>query len=284
MSKISNTKQNRIKIKRLLNKGLSIELLSKLNEGGMNMLHTMVIKEEEPKTAEELSKDHLALSTAYSEISKKEEEMGDLEENFPDASVDGKKLKKDVNGKKDVIDENDLEEGYDEDTIHPGEGEVTQDPHQVGPDTDDGFGNPKEDDDGMGMFEGVTKQHLIEKFASKAQARYFYAKSNEPGKEGKKWKKYTKEFSDDTEDFDTLPEKVEQDESIENTNPKLVENENQYELLGKLKDITATIKALRKASSEECVKMARKCFEDVHHDQIANLLYNFPLDHVNKET
>jgi len=224
MSKISNTKQNRIKIKRLLNKGLSIELLSKLNEGGMNMLHTMVIKEEEPKTAEELSKDHLALSTAYSEISKKEEEMGDLEENFPDASVDGKKLKKDVNGKKDVIDENDLEEGYDEDTIHPGEGEVTQDPHQVGPDTDDGFGNPKEDDDGMGMFEGVTKQHLIEKFASKAQARYFYAKSNEPGKEGKKWKKYTKEFSDDTEDFDTLPEKVEQDESIENTNPKLVEN------------------------------------------------------------
>ena len=224
MSKISNTKQNRIKIKRLLNKGLSIELLSKLNEGGMNMLHTMVIKEEEPKTAEELSKDHLALSTAYSEISKKEEEMGDLEENFPDASVDGKKLKKDVNGKKDVIDENDLEEGYDEDTIHPGEGEVTQDPHQVGPDTDDGFGNPKEDDDGMGMFEGVTKQHLIEKFASKAQARYFYAKSNEPGKEGKKWKKYTKEFSDDTEDFDALPEKVEQDESIENTNPKLVEN------------------------------------------------------------
>ena len=82
---------------------------------------------------------------------------------------------------KNVIDENDLEEHYDEDTIHPGEGEVTQDPHQVGPDTDDGFGNPKEDDDGMGMFEGVTKQHLIEKFASKAQARYFYAKADEKG-------------------------------------------------------------------------------------------------------
>ena len=227
MSKISNTKQNRIKIKRLLNKGLSIELLSKLNESGMNMLHTMVIKEQDPKSPEELSKDHLALATAYENIAKKEDEMDieeELEEDFPDATVDGKKLKKDVNGKKDVIDENDLEEGYDEDTIHPGKGEVTQDPHQVGPDTDDGFGNPKEDDDGMGMFEGVTKQHLIEKFASKAQARYFYAKSNESGKEGKKWKKYTKEFSDDTEDFDALPEKVEQDESIKNTNPKLVEN------------------------------------------------------------
>tara|TARA_R110002012_G_scaffold62266_4_gene163822 strand:- start:52466 stop:54772 length:2307 start_codon:yes stop_codon:yes gene_type:complete len=225
MSKISNTKQNRIKIKRLLSTGLSIDFLSKLNESGMNMLHNMVIKEQ--TNSSELAQDYAALSKAYDEISKKEEEMGnkqDMEEDFPDATVDGKKLKKDINGKKDVIDENDLEEGYDEDTIHPGEGEVTQDPHQVGPDTDDGFGNPKNDDDGMGMFEGVTKQHLIEKFASKAQARYFYAKSNEPGKEGKKWKKYTKEFSDDTEDFDSLPEKVEQDESIENTDPKMVEN------------------------------------------------------------
>tara|TARA_R110001592_G_scaffold104645_2_gene294350 strand:+ start:6519 stop:9326 length:2808 start_codon:yes stop_codon:yes gene_type:complete len=48
---------------------------------------------------------------------------------------------------------------------------------------------------------------IEEKFASKAQARYFYAKANEPGKEGKKWKKWSKEFSDDTEDFSKLPEK-----------------------------------------------------------------------------
>ena len=217
MSKISNTQQNRIKIKKLLNKGLSADLLSKLTESGMNMLHAMVIKEQ-TKTSAEISKDYAALSTAYDEISKKEAEIEvDMKEDFPDASVDGKKLKKDVNGKTDVIDENDLEEGYDEDTIHPGKGEVTQDPHQVGPDTEDGFGNPKDDDDGMGMFEGVTKQHLIEKFASKAQA-------SKKGKEGKKWKKYTKEFSNDTEDFSALPEKVEQDENIKNTNPKLVEN------------------------------------------------------------
>jgi len=48
---------------------------------------------------------------------------------------------------------------------------------------------------------------LEEKFESKAQAKYFYAKANEPGKEGKKWKKWSKEFSDDTEDFSKLPEK-----------------------------------------------------------------------------
>jgi len=48
---------------------------------------------------------------------------------------------------------------------------------------------------------------MNEKFASKAQARYFYAKADEPGKEGKKWKKWSKEFADDTEDFSKLPEK-----------------------------------------------------------------------------
>ena len=75
MSKISNTKQNRIKIKRLLSKGLSIDFLSKLNESGMNMLHNMVIKEE--TTSAELAQDYAALSKAYDEISKKEEEIGE---------------------------------------------------------------------------------------------------------------------------------------------------------------------------------------------------------------
>jgi hypothetical protein len=53
------------------------------------------------------------------------------------------------------------------------------------------------------------KQVIEEKFASKAQQRFFYAKANEkdsPKKEKKKWSKWAKEFSDDT-DFDNIPEK-----------------------------------------------------------------------------
>ena len=45
------------------------------------------------------------------------------------------------------------------------------------------------------------KQVIEEKFASKAQQRFFYAKANEKGKpkkEKKKWSKWAKEFSDDT--------------------------------------------------------------------------------------
>jgi uncharacterized protein YidB (DUF937 family) len=61
------------------------------------------------------------------------------------------------------------------------------------------------------------KQVIEEKFASKAQQRYFYAKANEKGaskKEKKQWKKWASEFSSKT-DFDEIPDKVEKEEEIE---------------------------------------------------------------------
>lgn len=59
-----------------------------------------------------------------------------------------------------------------------------------------------------------VKQVIEEKFASKAQQRFFYAKANEKGsskKEKKKWSKLADEFSDDT-DFKKIPEKVDKEE------------------------------------------------------------------------
>lgn len=54
-------------------------------------------------------------------------------------------------------------------------------------------------------------KHVIEeKFASKAQQRYFYAQAGKGGKKGKKWSKWAKEFSADT-DFDKIPEKIKSD-------------------------------------------------------------------------
>jgi len=55
------------------------------------------------------------------------------------------------------------------------------------------------------------KNVIEEKFASKSQQRFFYAKANEKGKptkEKKKWNKWAKEFSDKT-DFNKIPDKVE---------------------------------------------------------------------------
>ena len=60
----------------------------------------------------------------------------------------------------------------------------------------------------------LDDEQLNEKFASKKQQKYFYAKCGEgKTKEQKKWCKMAKEFSDDT-NFDKLPEKVVK-ESIE---------------------------------------------------------------------
>jgi len=55
------------------------------------------------------------------------------------------------------------------------------------------------------------KQVIEEKFASKAQQRFFYAQAGKGGKKGKKWGKWAKEFSDKT-DFSKLPEKSEEKE------------------------------------------------------------------------
>lgn len=65
----------------------------------------------------------------------------------------------------------------------------------------------------------IIRKLISEKFASKAQQRFFYAMADKDTKKGRKFKKWAKEFSDDT-DFDDLPEKVSEDKK-ETKNPKM---------------------------------------------------------------
>jgi len=65
----------------------------------------------------------------------------------------------------------------------------------------------------------IIRKLISEKFASKAQQRFFYAMANKDTKKGRKFKKWAKEFSDDT-DFDDLPEKVSEEEK-KTKNPKM---------------------------------------------------------------
>jgi hypothetical protein len=61
------------------------------------------------------------------------------------------------------------------------------------------------------------KPKLKEEFASKKQQRYFYAKANDDSlsdEERGKWKKWAEEYSDDT-DFDSIPDEVEEVESLD---------------------------------------------------------------------
>jgi hypothetical protein len=56
------------------------------------------------------------------------------------------------------------------------------------------------------------KQVIEEKFVSKAQQRFFYAKAK--GGKNKKWSKWAKEFSDKT-DYNKIPDKVEKEEEVD---------------------------------------------------------------------
>jgi|Laugresubdmm15sn_1035100.scaffolds.fasta_scaffold14990_4 hypothetical protein len=82
------------------------------------------------------------------------------------------------------------------------------------------------------------KQVIEEKFASKAQQRFFYAKANEKGKpkkEKKKWGKWAKEFSDDT-DYSKIPDKVEKEEEVDeivDKNGNIARNKKQTDLPAK---------------------------------------------------
>jgi hypothetical protein len=80
--------------------------------------------------------------------------------------------------------------------------------------------DPDKSADGMGMME----MELEEKFESKSQQKFFWAKceNTKSPKAKKKWCKWAKEFSDKTPDFKKLPEKKETKE-IEEGLTKLVE-------------------------------------------------------------
>ena len=81
-------------------------------------------------------------------------------------------------------------------------------------------------------MDNYIKSIIEEKFASKKQQRYFYAKASDesiPKKERKKWSKWAKEFSSDT-DFKKLPDEVEKDvDEIVDTKGNVVLNKIKYQ-------------------------------------------------------
>lgn len=94
------------------------------------------------------------------------------------------------------------------------------------------------------------KQVIEEKFASKKQQRYFYAKAGDkslPKKERKKWGKWAKEFSDKT-DFEEIPDEVKEKEVDE-----VVDSEGNY-IKGKKAGNAASKGVTSNSTSDEVVK------------------------------
>lgn len=103
------------------------------------------------------------------------------------------------------------------------ESEMTED------DDIDLYSDPDHSDDGMGMFEA----ELDEKFESKAQQKYFWARCNRSkGKEKEKWCTMAKEFSDKTteKEYKKLPEKIHPEKKVK---VKKEQKEGYLDMIGK---------------------------------------------------
>ena len=105
----------------LIEKGLSAKTVAKLNESQINTLHSKLLSEQSATGTINVPR------TDTSKIN----QLKSQKQTFQ-------------------VYEKELEEDEEEVTLNPNKDTETQDPHQVGPSSDDGFGN---EDDGMGMFE-----------------------------------------------------------------------------------------------------------------------------------
>ena len=121
----------------LIESGLSSKTVTKLTESQIDVLHSKLIKEQVVQKQ----------TTKF--------EIGPQGGTLP-SSPKGYSVKVDPVTKKAiaVATESELDE-EEEVTIDPNKDTETQDAHQVGPSSDDGFGN---EDDGMGMFEGKKQK------------------------------------------------------------------------------------------------------------------------------
>ena len=122
----------------LIEKGLSSKTVSKLDESQINTLHTKLLGEQVTEVP-----------------SKKTYKIGPKGGSLP-ANPKGYSVRQDPNTREVVATaaESELEEDV-EVTSDPNKETETQDPKQVGPSSDDGFGD---ENDGMGMFEEESKE------------------------------------------------------------------------------------------------------------------------------
>ena len=127
--------KNNIKALELIEKGLSAKTVSKLSESQINVLHSRLMKEQaQPQVINKTVKQIILPSGSQT-------------------SVGGVSVSN-VGGKTTVTPTTEAEIDEEDDvevSSNPNKDSETQDPEQVGPSSDDGFGN--ESDDGMGMME-----------------------------------------------------------------------------------------------------------------------------------
>lgn len=204
------------KVLNLINHGLSGKFLSELNEGQIESLYTRLT--ENKKETKEVTQ---TTSMTYDPKQKQDAEQLDkmlTGKGYKSAGVDattGKVTlnmsKSDVKNKNKVISDIEMKEGSDEDL--------------------DLSLAMSEKDPNLGL--AMMPSEIKEKFESKAQQKYFWAKCNRSkGKEKEKWCKMADEFSKSTtkKDYKKMPEKIHPEKTVK---VKKEQKENYMNMIGK---------------------------------------------------
>ena len=200
--------KNSTKVTFLIESGISLNTISKMNQKQINLMVER-FKKSKKETKEEWQK-KVSQETSFT---------------APVAAVQGLTLpqgakKISVSGDTVEVKETEMTEEL-EVYNDPNKETETQDPKQVGPSTDDGNNNYT---DGMG--EGVIK----EKFESKAQQGLFWARCNKCSDKKCKWCKMAKEFSDSTskKQYKNMPKKKHPEKTVKVKKEKTNEETQEY--------------------------------------------------------
>ena len=164
---------NNSKVADLLNKGFKFDTLKMLNETQIETLHNTVVEQNNLKVRIQGAKEELAgVEQMVNNIAAK---LGE-EDNLDDEDALGADALQSLSGQEAPHDEKDM--------------------------APDGM-----DDDSDNNRSEMGEEEIKEKFRSKAQQGYFFAKCEEEGPKSK-WCKMADEFAADTKNWKKLPEKV----------------------------------------------------------------------------
>ena len=185
------------KIERLISDGFSYNTLRGLSESQINLLYNRLVEQVDPKMVDDLT----------NKVTNLRRELGAV----------GTDMKKLGLAKEELDDEDAL--GADALQADTGQ-EMPHDANNIAPDGMD------DDTDNNRKMVGAAEGEIREKFESKSQQRLFWARCENANsdKAKKKWCKWAKEFSDETPDFKSLPEKKKKEvKEIEEGLTKLIE-------------------------------------------------------------
>ena len=240
--------KNSKKVTFLVESGISMKTISKMNESQINLMVERFKKFIDKETTEETKQ--TVTNVTYDPANATDQKT--LAQKGIHVDPTTKKISMTLGSTGEVKEDSSV------DKDNTTAGEITQDPHQVqAPDGMDDLGDTTIDKEEDVATEGVIK----EKFESKAQQGLFWARCNKCSSKNCKWCKMAKEFSDSTskKQYKEMPEKKHPEKSVSKKEKTNEETQQYWEnkILGMLEEEKKK-KSQRKDSESMILRKPKK--------------------------